>query len=188
MNIFSKTFKDYFFYLFKILVVGVLWLFCSLPLITVGPATAGYAYYMKQLTTSHDHRLIGYFKGVRLFFWKAFVLQWLLLIPTLVLLGNFFYFFQMDHFLLKAYAILCFYTFLGWILFSQSVFATLTYTASLKGTFFKRVQQIRQDFWRELLIIWPLTLVLLISLPTVIAFIFFTLPIHMLLMQHRLHD
>jgi len=188
MNLFLNTMKDYFFYLFKILVVGLLWLLCSLPILTIGPATAGYAYYMKQLTISHDHRLTGYFRGLKQFFWKAFALQWILFLPVLVLLGNFYYFFQADHFLLKAYAILCVYVFIGWLLFTQSAFAELTYMSSFKGIFLRRIQHIRQDFWMELLIFLPLTLLLLLSLPTVIAFIFFTFPIHMLLMHHRLND
>ncbi|PYZ94665.1 hypothetical protein CR194_03805 [Salipaludibacillus keqinensis] len=188
MRILARSFKQYFYHLFKILIAGVLWLILSLPIVTIGPATAGYSHYVFQIINREDSRLIHFFSGVKQYLKQGFLLAIIITLPSLILLANFIYFFQQPGFLGKAYGMLCFYCFIALILVSQYVFTALVQTSSgsLKETFQTCLYMLKHNFWQGLFLLFPLTMITLISIPTLIAFIFVMLPVHFLIMHYYL--
>lgn len=188
MGILVQSFKHYFYHLFKILLAGILWLILSLPLISIGPATAGYSYFIYQITNREDSRLKHFFYGTKYYFKQGLTLKLVVFIPLIILLVNFIYFFQQPGFLPKAYGMLCFYCVIVWVLLTQYAFAVLVHDPNPS---FKRISRnifyiLKQDFWKGIFLLFPVTLLTFISFPTVIAFIFVMLPLHFLIMHHYL--
>ncbi|WP_419466025.1 DUF624 domain-containing protein [Alteribacter salitolerans] len=188
MSIIGHSFKQYFYHLFKVLAAGTIWLLLSIPILTAGPATAGYSYFIYQIQSREDSKIRHLFTGVKQYFRKSIILGTVITVPPVVLLSNFIFFFQQSGFLFYFYAMLCFYCFLAWVLVSQYAFSVLVQKEeiAIKEILKYCFLYLKRGFWKSIFLLFPITLLTLISLPTLVFFIFVMLPLHFLTIHNYL--
>lgn len=76
-----------------IVILNLLWFFCSLPIVTLFPATCGLYYAMKNhLDGKENNVYLDFFKGFKMVGWKAFFSQILATLAVAILVIDYYFF------------------------------------------------------------------------------------------------
>lgn len=123
-NVLKESLLRFFNDLFDLLVVNALWLICSLPILTVGPASCGlYTVTLKLVREEPVHPVKDFFRGFKTNFKAGFLLGLMALVLPAVAAGDAWFALQQRGSLNSLYVVIAVVVAVIWLIFISYTFA-----------------------------------------------------------------
>lgn len=100
-----------------LIILSALWFFCSLPVITIGPATAALYYVALKIVRKEEIRVVPtFFKGFRMNFKQGIVINLIFLVLGVIIAADYFIMSHVDEGAMSDVILACFFVMGVWLL------------------------------------------------------------------------